>query len=375
MIFIAGISIGLFISALLLVKKNKTKSDYILLLWMLLNSIHIGFFYLMFSGKLYDYPHLLGLQFALPLLHGFMLYLYVATVTYQTPGKKFYYFFHLLPAIATLIYLIPFFILPSAEKIAIFKSGGKGYELFQQILLYLVFLSGIVYVIWSSILLRLHKKRIRDEFSNLEDVNLNWLRFLVIGLGTVWTLVILIQNDTLIFLAVSVFVILVGFFGIQQKNIFKTVESIALTPDIQTVKEPEDESPKADNESKKKYKSSGLSEEKSAHYYAQLTELVSEEKVYTDPDLSLSALASRLDIPANYLSQIINDKESKTFYDYINSFRIEEFKRLISIPKNQDFTLMAMAYDCGFNSKSSFNRYFKKITGLTPSQYLKAQKS
>jgi AraC-like DNA-binding protein len=63
--------------------------------------------------------------------------------------------------------------------------------------------------------------------------------------------------------------------------------------------------------------------------------------------------------------------EGVNFYDYINTLRIEEFKRLISIPDNQKFTFMALAYDCGFNSKSAFNRFFKKSTGLSPSAYIR----
>ena len=74
MIFIAGISIALFISALLLVKKGKSKSDVFLFLWMILNATDLTFFYLLDSGVIYDYPYILGLQFPLPLLHGVLLY-------------------------------------------------------------------------------------------------------------------------------------------------------------------------------------------------------------------------------------------------------------------------------------------------------------
>jgi AraC-like DNA-binding protein len=60
------------------------------------------------------------------------------------------------------------------------------------------------------------------------------------------------------------------------------------------------------------------------------------------------------------------------FYDFVNRYRLEEFKKLASDPKNRQFTMLALAFDCGFNSKSSFNRYFKKATGQTPSQYFTA---
>lgn len=366
MIFIAGISIALFISALLLVKKDKSKSDVFLFLWMILNATHLTFFYLLYSDVIYDYPKLLGLQVPLPLLHGVLLYYYVSSCTNQFPKKKLIAFLHLIPTIIVIIYLIPFVILLPEQKIEIFKNEGKGYEVFQKILLISVFLSGIVYVIWSNFLLLNHKKRIRNQFSNIEEINLKWLQFLTYGLGGIWSLIIISQNNTLISIGVSIFVILVGFFGVQQKNIFSTKE----------IAYENDKNKEVDNyESKEKYLNSGLSDENANKYYEQLSAIMVQEKTFTNPELSLSDLASKLNIHSNYLSQIINEKNNKTFYDYINEYRVEEFKKRVILPENQQFTLMTIAYDCGFNSKSSFNRYFKKITEQTPSQYIKEIKS
>lgn len=359
MIFVAGISIALFISALLLVKKGKSKSDIFLFLWMLLSAVHLAFFSLFNTGDIYNYPQLLGLQFPLPLLHGVLLYYYVSSVTNQFPKKRLIVFLHLIPILVTYIYLIPFILLSSEQKIAVFKNNGIDYETFQIILLFIVFLSGTTYVIWSSLLLNKHKKRIRNQFSAIEEINLRWLRFLTYGLGAVWLLVIIIPNDTLIFSGVSVFVILIGFFGVQQKNIFsgkKTIGKIAQKIDA----------------TEEKYAKSGLSNELAEEQYKNLNQLMEQKKFFKNSDLALSDLASELKIHPNYLSQIINEKEGKNFYDYVNAFRVKEFKKLITVPENKQFTLMALAYDCGFNSKSSFNRYFKKITGQTPSQYAKS---
>ena len=91
--------------------------------------------------------------------------------------------------------------------------------------------------------------------------------------------------------------------------------------------------------------------------------------LYKKPELSITEVASKLGVHPNYLSQIINQREKKNFYDFVNGFRFEEFKRLIAANKNQQYTLLALAYDCGFSSKSSFNRYFKRATGKTPSEF------
>ncbi len=99
--------------------------------------------------------------------------------------------------------------------------------------------------------------------------------------------------------------------------------------------------------------------------------MMQEEKLYTNPDLKLSELAIRLDIPGQHLSQAINEQTNKKFFHYINSLRVEAFIHLVHDPNNQHLTLLALAYDSGFKSKSTFNKYFKLHTGRTPSSLLK----
>jgi AraC-like DNA-binding protein len=94
------------------------------------------------------------------------------------------------------------------------------------------------------------------------------------------------------------------------------------------------------------------------------------KKPYLEPKLSLVTLAEYLDISPNHLSQVINQYEGKNFYDFVNHHRVEEFKERAQNPKNMNFSLLAIAFDSGFNSKSSFNEVFKKNVGKTPTQYL-----
>jgi len=122
--------------------------------------------------------------------------------------------------------------------------------------------------------------------------------------------------------------------------------------------------------SKLKYSNSGLSEKLAAEIHEGLIRLMTREKTFTEPALSLTMLAAKLNAHPNYLSQVINEKEGKSFFDYINTLRVDEFKRLVVLPGSSQFTMMSLAYDCGFNSKSSFNKNFKKITGISPSVYL-----
>lgn len=370
MIFIAGITIAVFIAVLLLVKKEKSNSDVLLCFWMFLYAIHIAFFYLYVNDTIYDYPFLLGLQFPLPFLHGVLLYFYVTSVTKQKVIKKRTVFLHLIPTILIILYLIPFLLLPTSEKIEVFKNKGKGYETFQAVLLIAVCISGIIYVYWSIIVLKEHKKRIRDQFSTIEKIDLRWLQFLTYGLGGVWALVIITQEDNIIFLGSSIFVILIGFFGVQQKNIFDTPRAYPQNVATPTVFIPIEITSTLEKP-KEKYAKSGLSDELAEEQYQNLILLMNKEAYYKNSNLSLSQLALELNIHSNYLSQIINEKEGVSFYSFVNRFRVDEFKRLVAIPENRQYTLIALAYECGFQSKSSFNRYFKKMTGQTPSQYVK----
>jgi AraC-like DNA-binding protein len=105
----------------------------------------------------------------------------------------------------------------------------------------------------------------------------------------------------------------------------------------------------------------------------RLTQLMEKEKIYTDPELSLEKLAALLQVPRNQASELINLGVGKSFYQYINEYRIREVVRLLDkcIQHGASPNILSLAFDAGFHSKSSFNGYFKKVTGHTPSAYLK----
>ncbi len=92
-----------------------------------------------------------------------------------------------------------------------------------------------------------------------------------------------------------------------------------------------------------------------------------EEQLYKDPGLTLSSLSSKLDVKPYLLTKCLNLHFNKKFNDYVNEYRIQEVKTLLKDPKNAQYTLLSLAYDAGFNSKASFNRAVKKLTGKSPS--------
>jgi ligand-binding sensor domain-containing protein/AraC-like DNA-binding protein len=123
-----------------------------------------------------------------------------------------------------------------------------------------------------------------------------------------------------------------------------------------------------------KYSTSALADEKVEEVLPKLERLMDEEKVYLDAELNLQGLARRAGIHYNYLSRIINEKFGLSYNDYVNKYRIEEARRMLADPEHAEKTILDIAYDTGFYSKSVFNTAFKKLTGMTPSQWRKRSK-
>jgi ligand-binding sensor domain-containing protein/AraC-like DNA-binding protein len=122
---------------------------------------------------------------------------------------------------------------------------------------------------------------------------------------------------------------------------------------------------------KQKYRNSTLDPEKAERYLKKLIHFLEVEKLYRDEAITLISLAKRMSIAPRYLSQIVNEQLNKNFRELINGYRIEEAKELLTNPgkKERDFSIMAIAFEVGFNSKEVFNRTFKKYTGMTPTEY------
>lgn len=123
--------------------------------------------------------------------------------------------------------------------------------------------------------------------------------------------------------------------------------------------------------SNRKYKKSLFDKALLEQYKQQLEDLMSEESPYLDPSLTLRSLAQILVLPPNHLSRLLNEGFDKNFAEYINSYRVETFKSKVTDSTQQHLTILALAYDSGFNSKTVFNTFFKKMTGMTPRAYWK----
>lgn len=374
--YFIGITIAVFLSLLLLAKREKSSADWILMSWLGLVSIHILIFYIETFGIGYQYPHLLGLSLPLPVLHGAMLFLYVSKLTQSRLRVLKHPLIHLLPSLTMALLAIPFYILSGPEKVFVFENGGQGFEWYGLVQMIFIPTLGLGYVIWSLILIFRHRSRIQEEFSNTDRKNLHWLQYLSIGTGLIWLLTVFFY-DEIIFLGAVGFVLFIGFFGINQVPIFSAViEEKAEKGDGLGGSRKEGEREEAKQimrvEPVERYAKSGLKEAESIRIFEDLNNLMEQETLFRKNSLTLTELASRLGTHPNYLSQVINAIEGKNFHQYINTLRVKDFISQAAQPESRNFTLFALALECGFNSKSTFNKYFKEYTGQTPSAYLKS---
>jgi AraC-like DNA-binding protein len=117
-----------------------------------------------------------------------------------------------------------------------------------------------------------------------------------------------------------------------------------------------------------RYETSTLTDRQKADYLDRLTLFMQREKPYLNPELTIGELAEKTSIPRRYLSQIINESLNRNFFDFVNSYRIDEAKTLLGVPESEK-NVLEILYDSGFNSKSVFNAAFKKFTSMTPRQY------
>lgn len=366
MFLISGFIIAFFLGFLLFSKKDKSLADLILMTWLFTTGLHLLLYYIDIYAKTFQIPILIGFEMPLPLVQGPFLFLYVAALTNQLDSNRWKILSHFLLPICFYIYLIPFILLPTSQKISIFMNNGIGYELFSIVSIICIYVSGITYVIWSWLLLKKHKKNILNQYSYQEKINLDWLQYLIYGIGLIWIIILLSGNDNQIFFAVVLFVFFMGYFGIKQVGVF-TLQPVFEQPSLKDHKIEMNDL----LEEKIKYAKSGLSDATANQLHEELKNLMLHEKLYKIHELTLTDLANRINIHPNYLSQIINEKEGVNFYDYVNTLRIEEFIKQVSLPENKKYTLLSLSYEVGFNSKSSFNRYFKKVTKQSPTEYLK----
>lgn len=371
-IFLIAAFNALFFAVLLLHKGPKALHDKILFYWLIYLGLFTAF-YTFSSHELFSgIRHISSFIISMFLLHGPFLYLYVESLTSGKNRLKKTDLLHFVPFCAFFLYL--FISLGFPEYASRIRMDHVDINI-DPPFVFVIFLlitafSGPVYFLASFLKLKNINTDILENFSTTEEINLQWLKTLVNIFGLIWSALIAIAIAHHIFhfasmdfctnglfLSLSAFIILVGYFGLRQKEIFTRFP----TAELSFV-----------TDKKTKYQNIPLSELEMEAYIDRIKSIMEKEKPYLNPEITLPELASLIDIPSYQLSRVINEKFGCNFFDFINGYRVNEVKTKINDPSFSKLSLLGIAFDCGFNSKSAFNRIFKKMTGLTPSAYKKA---
>jgi AraC-like DNA-binding protein len=207
---------------------------------------------------------------------------------------------------------------------------------------------------------------IRNTFSSIESITLAWIRKVLIAFAL--ALAATSVSYVLFFLVITfrhmyLFAPLATVFSAYYIS-YKAFHE----PDAFLVAKPALE-PNRPEETRRKYEKSGISEEEGDLLRERLDRVMRTKRPYTDSDLTLPKLAALLQSSPHHLSQLLNQRLGTSFYDYVNRLRVEEVKHCLQASGKLEESVLDIALECGFNSKSAFNRIFKQHTSLSPTQF------
>lgn len=351
---------------ILLFKKRNSLPGYIFLI------AYLGVLLLQISMKIADklwlmqnLPPLYSFSYELPFLYGPLIYLFICRITnYRQVSAKDS--LHFLPAV--IIILLFIFGNPYQSIPLIF------YPLFHTFWAMVLQLTSIV--VYHVLALNILQKTNVTTARPLKLPLRNWLRQLTTSSLIVSSAIAIViclmyynhpywSNVRFGFVALSIFIYWISYKACMQPELFTVIhgageQNTTVHIPVLSVHLPA-----------KKYSNSGLCDEAMQRIISTFKNKMREDKLYLEPELTIDALATTIACSRHHLSQALNEKLGKSFYDCINQYRVEEAKLLLADASRAAHKITSIAYDAGFNSISTFNDVFKKVTGITPSQYRK----
>jgi AraC-like DNA-binding protein len=386
-------------STLLLIRKGNIRANIFLSALSVVGALALLDCFMYEANYYVRYRHLIGVVWPSYFIYWPLLYFYVREMT--SPKRIVFsrrQYLHFLPALVFVLLFMPFYSMSANEKMvdwALLYISPERMSLSKLNVLYGVPLlfgpQKIVYFILSYRLVMDYNSRIKQSFSSLEKISLSWLRsvllfvfillFVVTALPFFATSLRVVHEIRYFFyLSIASFAFYFTFKTVLQQEIFSRIESANQAELIRTdegrVPDAAICSPESLQEShgvisKGKYQKSLLTDERSAEIARQLLDLMDSEKPYLNPELTLMELAAKLAISPHNLSQVFNCEIKKSFFDFVNEYRVGEAKKLLNSSQYGHYSILGIALEAGFNSKSAFYTAFGKHAGMTPSEFKK----
>lgn len=296
------------------------------------------------------------------------IFLYILSITLKNFEFKPKHFLHFIPFILVAAYLpIKFHSMEFNVAQDLISSRNFFNNIDYNIINFINYIQFYFYALISLILIKDYRTKLKASFSSVENIYLSWPNIVIWGL-IIWKTLRLI--DYLLYVSIEdIDIKILYLFYIAAEITFLIFISILF---LKGIKQPNVFFGILEETSKTKYEKTGLTDIQRKTYEQKLLDFMDNKKPFLDPLINIKELAKQIEIQSHHLSQVINNNFKKNFFDFINSYRIEESKKMLAEFDSQKKTILEILYECGYNSKSVFNTAFKKHTGLTPTQYRKS---
>lgn len=371
--------IGIFYSIKQLAAKGKDKLNLILGIYLLLQSIMLLEYVLYWTGLIQSVPHFAELSLLFPLLSGPLLVIYFDH-SFGNDKELKRYFIHFMPFVVLLVFKIPFYI--SSANLKLYHTynivGGEFFALYYPWLkvwhmtLYAVILFAMIHNRSGVGYMRLWARWVVGFFCAY--VALSFLYEILVKLNYLTP-----QLDYFVSIATCATIFFIAWYGRGFKGVAAGMGILAslksTTREQKSVHKNEMIIATGQVATYNKYRNSGLPKTLEIKLSQELEKLMQEQKLFKQNDLKLETLAEKLNTSKHFVSQVINEVNRVNFFEYINLKRVEEAKILLKSTSKNELNIIEIAYEVGFNNKGTFNSVFKKITGLTPTEFRRQSES
>ena len=385
---VAGFINAIVLSVLLLLNRNNHLAKMFMIGLVLLNTFQALLNAFDTREFFLAYPHLSKISWLTPTLFGPLVYLFTVKLCSYHPVFKTRDLLHFIPFVTYLLILLPWYMQSADEKRAYLDNfelaSVDDFGIMNQLNILLI----LAYLIATLYYLRNFRKTIEETFSEISHKRVEWMSTFALGVlavliisalgfyGHKWQVPVLDAIYHYNYFLVILLVYWIAYKALLQPVIFNrlpSTEEAAREFSAPVVSVPETDP--FDEPEVRKYIRSGLDENQSEQLYKHLVDYVIKNKPYLNPEINIYELSGLLGMKKHHVSQVINEQAGMNFFDFINTFRVEEIKRNMSDPSMGNLTILGIALESGFNSKATFNSAFKKFTGLTPSELQKNLKN
>jgi AraC-like DNA-binding protein len=371
---------GIFLALIFFsARKNNRYSNYLLAALLFFLSIDVLEIFLCYTDYIFYVPWMVNLAEPYSFLYGPLIYFYTISLIHPLFRFTRRHIPYFAPALLYFIYRIPFYLQSNAFKlhdviesyqrpyfieyevkpIAWFPHGinisGEWFDV-------LLFVWSVPFNVYSLYLVFSYAIKQRMGWFAPKHTSLKWLMLITLYLNIAFMLFAIFSftdthdlGDIYIATAISVVLYCMSFYVVVQSQVLQH----------QQIQEPQE------REAKKKYEKSAMPAESADAMLPKLKMYMETQKPFLNSELGLPDLAAALSMSTHHLSQLINEGLNQNFFDFVNSYRIEEIKKQLHDPRLSHIKIEEIAFANGFNSKSAFNTAFKKFTQTTPSQYRK----